>query len=154
MKTLIEYIAEAKLDYSKRIKLGDVDKVPKRYWTNYSDDDIECYYSEYINKVFGFYNQWIEKNFKKMINQAESGIAKLPDSIPIELPDGLFGDLIFEWDAGWLDGEKLTGKLNNVEIEVAHVSPPSLRADENPRTFYDYKQDFEKFKLVHAPIKI
>ena len=120
-------------------------KVPKKYIkpinkTNY-------YQKEFLEKFFGWINQWLDKNAKKIVQIVTKENKDFPEEISIKLPSQLGGKLRFEWDCGWRDGKPI-GTLRSVEIKVNHVSPSNMGGE-----FYDIKHDLEQFKL-NEPIKI
>lgn len=144
MKDIKEYITEAvKFDYWKDvIEYVDVDdvRVPKKY---IKPVDTKYYRKDFLEKYFGWINQWLDKNAKKIAQEVTKDSNKeLPEEIWIKLPSKLNGKLCLEWDAYWRDG-KPSGKLTSVEIDVNHVS--SLPGGE----FYDALHDLQKFKLVN-----
>jgi len=148
MKTIKEYITEAvKFNYWKdAIEYIDVDKtkVSKNY---IKPVDAKYYKKDFLEKYFGWINQWIDKNVKNIIKEVTKDNKDLPEEIMIKLPSKLIGKLRLEWDVYWQDGTP-HGKLISVEIDVNNVSPSSMSHSE----FYEAKADLQKFKL-NEPIK-
>ena len=145
MKDIKEYITEAaKFNYwDDVIEFPGYElKVPKKYikpvQTNY-------YKQEFLEKYFGWINQWLDKNIKNIVKVVVKDNKDFPEEIWIQLPNKLTGKLHLEFDHGWTDGVP-HGSLRNAEIEVNHIS--SMRGGE----FYDAKHDLEQFKL-NEPIK-
>lgn len=144
MKDIKEYITESvKFDYwEDAIEYVDVDdvRVPKKY---IKPIDAKYYRKDFLEKYFGWINQWLDKNVKKIAQEvAKDNDKELPKEILINLPSELNGKLRLEWDAYWRDGKPF-GKLASVEIDVNHVS--SLPGGQ----FYDALHDLQKFKLIN-----
>ena len=145
MKDIKEYITEAaKFNYwDDVIEFPGYElKVPKKYikpvQTNY-------YKQEFLEKYFGWINQWLDKNIKNIVKVVVKDNKDFPEEIWIQLPSKLSGKLHLKFDHSWIDGVP-RGSLRNAEIEVNHIS--SMRGGE----FYDAKHDLEQFKL-NEPIK-
>ena len=147
MKDIKTYIVEAaKFDYWKDVIdfPGYELKVPKKYIKSVQ---AKYYKQEFLEKYFGWINQWLDKNVKNIVKTVVKDNKDFPEEIWIKLPSKLSGKLRFEWDCGWRDGNPIS-TLRSVEIAVNHVSPSNMGGE-----FYDIKQDLEKFKL-NEPIKI
>ena len=146
MKDIKSYILEAKFDYWKdAIEFpGDKLKVPKKYIK--SIDKTNYYQKEFLEKFFGWINQWLDKNVKNIVKAVIKDNKEFPEEIWIKLPSELSGKLHLDFDHYWTDGIP-HGSLRDVELEVNHVSPSSMGGG-----FYDAKYDLEQFKL-NEPIK-
>ena len=145
MKNITTYITEAaKFDYWKDIIEfpGYELKVPKKY---IKPVQPKYYRQEFLEKYFGWINQWLDKNIKNIVKTVVKDNKDFPKEILIKLPNNLSGKLRLEFDHVWTDGVP-HGSLRNAEIEVNHIS--SMRGGE----FYDAKYDLEQFKL-NEPIK-
>ena len=140
MKDIITYITEAaKFDYQKDIIEfpGYELKVPKKY---IKPVQPKYYRQEFLEKYFGWINQWLDKNIKNIVKTVVKDNKDFPKEILIKLPNNLSGKLRLEFDHVWTDGVP-HGSLRNAEIELNHVS--SMRTGE----FYNAKRDLEQFKL-------
>ena len=140
MKDITTYITEAaKFDYWKDIIEfpGYELKVPKKY---IKPVQSKYYRQEFLEKYFGWINQWLDKNIKNIVKTVVKDNKDFPKEILIKLPNNLSGKLRLEFDHVWTDSVP-HGSLRNAEIEVNHVS--SMRAGE----FYNAKHDLEQFKL-------
>lgn len=140
MKNIITYITEAaKFDYWKDIIEfpGYELKVPKKY---IKPVQPKYYRQEFLEKYFGWINQWLDKNIKNIVKTVVKDNKDFPKEILIKLPNNLSGKLRLEFDHVWTDGVP-HGSLRNAEIELNHVS--SMRVGE----FYNAKRDLEQFKL-------
>lgn len=140
MKNITTYITEAaKFDYWKDIIEfpGYELKVPKKY---IKPVQPKYYRQEFLEKYFGWINQWLDKNIKNIVKTVVKDNKDFPKEILIKLPNNLSGKLRLEFDHVWTDGVP-HGSLQNAEIELNHVS--SMRAGE----FYNAKHDLEQFKL-------
>ena len=140
MKDITTYITEAaKFDYWKDIIEfpGYELKVPKKY---IKPVQPKYYRQEFLEKYFGWINQWLDKNIKNIIKTVVKDNKDFPKEILIKLPNNLSGKLRLEFDHVWTDGVP-HGSLRNAEIELNHVS--SMRTGE----FYNAKRDLEQFKL-------
>lgn len=140
MKNITTYITEAaKFDYWKDIIEfpGYELKVPKKY---IKPVQPKYYRQEFLEKYFGWINQWLDKNIKNIVKTVVKDNKDFPKEILIKLPNNLSGKLRLEFDHVWTDGVP-HGSLRNAEIELNHVS--SMRAGE----FYNAKRDLEQFKL-------
>ena len=140
MKNITTYITEAaKFDYWKDIIEfpGYELKVPKKY---IKPVQPKYYRQEFLEKYFGWINQWLDKNIKNIVKAVVKDNKDFPKEILIKLPNNLSGKLRLEFDHVWTDGVP-HGSLRNAEIELNHVS--SMRAGE----FYNAKHDLEQFKL-------
>lgn len=140
MKDITTYITEAaKFDYWKDIIEfpGYELKVPKKY---IKPVQPKYYRQEFLEKYFGWINQWLDKNIKNIVKTVVKDNKDFPKEILIKLPNNLSGKLRLEFDHVWTDGVP-HGSLRNAEIELNHVS--SMRAGE----FYNAKHDLEQFKL-------
>ena len=145
MKDIKEYITEAvKFDYWKDVIEfpGYELKVPKKY---VKPVQPEYYKQEFLEKYFGWINQWLDKNVKNIVKSVVKDNKDFPEEIWIQLPNKLSGKLHLEFDHGWKDGVP-HGSLRNAEIEVNYIS--LIGGAE----FYDAKHDLEQFKL-NEPIK-
>ena len=144
MKNITEYITEAtKFNYWKDVIEfpGYELKVPKKYIK--SINKVKYYQSEFLEKYFGWINQWLDKNVKNIVKEVTKDNDKeFPKEIWIKLPSKLSGKLRLEWDTYWRDGVP-SGKLAYAEIDVDHVSPPSISTSE----FYEAREDLISFKL-------
>ena len=113
-------------------------KCPKKY---IKPVNAKYYEKDFLEKYFGWINQWLDKNVKNIVKEISKDNDKyFPKEIWIKLPSKLSGKLHLEWDIYWRDGKPF-GKLTSVEIDVNHIS--SLSGSE----FYDAKADLQKFKL-------
>lgn len=143
MKTITTFITEAvKFDYWKDVIEfpGYELKVPKKY---IKPVDSKYYKKDFLEKYFGWINQWLDKNVKKIAQEvAKDNNKELPEEIGIKLPSKLNGKLRLEWDVYWRDGKPF-GKLASVEIDVYHVS--SLSGGQ----FYDALHDLQEFELIN-----
>lgn len=140
MKDITTYITEAaKFDYWKDIIEfpGYELKVPKKY---IKPVQPKYYRQEFLEKYFGWINQWLDKNIKNIVKTVVKDNKDFPKEILIKLPNNLSGKLRLEFDHVWTDGVP-HGSLRNAEIELNHVS--SMRVGE----FYNAKHDLEQFKL-------
>lgn len=140
MKDITTYITEAaKFDYWKDIIEfpGYELKVPKKYIKSIQP---KYYRQEFLEKYFGWINQWLDKNIKNIVKTVVKDNKDFPKEILIKLPNNLSGKLRLEFDHVWTDGVP-HGSLRNAEIELNHVS--SMRVGE----FYNAKRDLEQFKL-------
>lgn len=140
MKNITTYIIEAaKFDYWKDIIEfpGYELKVPKKY---IKPVQPKYYRQEFLEKYFGWINQWLDKNIKNIVKTVVKDNKDFPKEILIKLPNNLSGKLRLEFDHVWTDGVP-HGSLRNAEIELNHVS--SMRVGE----FYNAKHDLEQFKL-------
>ena len=140
MKDITSFIVEAaKFDYWKDIIEfpGYELKVPKKY---IKPVQAKYYHQEFLEKYFGWINQWLDKNIKNIVKTVEKDNKDFPKEILIKLPNNLSGKLRLEFDHVWTDGVP-HGSLRNAEIELNHVS--SMRVGE----FYNAKRDLEQFKL-------
>lgn len=140
MKNITTYITEAaKFDYWKDIIEfpGYELKVPKKY---IKPVQPKYYRQEFLEKYFGWINQWLDKNIKNIVKTVVKDNKDFPKEILIKLPNNLSGKLRLEFDHVWADGVP-HGSLRNAEIELNHVS--SMRVGE----FYNAKHDLEQFKL-------
>ena len=140
MKDITTYITEAaKFDYWKDIIEfpGYELKVPKKY---IKPIQPKYYRQEFLEKYFGWINQWLDKNIKNIVKTVVKDNKDFPKEILIKLPNNLSGKLRLEFDHVWTDGVP-HGSLRNAEIELNHVS--SMRVGE----FYNAKCDLEQFKL-------
>lgn len=140
MKDITTYITEAaKFDYWKDIIEfpGYELKVPKKY---IKPVQPKYYRQEFLEKYFGWINQWLDKNIKNIVKTVVKDSKDFPKEILIKLPNNLSGKLRLEFDHVWTDGVP-HGSLRNAEIELNHVS--SMRVGE----FYNAKRDLEQFKL-------
>ena len=140
MKDITTYITEvAKFDYWKDIIEfpGYELKVPKKY---IKPVQPKYYRQEFLEKYFGWINQWLDKNIKNIVKTVVKDNKDFPKEILIKLPNNLSGKLRLEFDHVWTDGVP-HGSLRNAEIELNHVS--SMRTGE----FYNAKRDLEQFKL-------
>lgn len=140
MKDITTYITEAaKFDYWKDIIEfpGYEFKVPKKY---IKPVQPKYYRQEFLEKYFGWINQWLDKNIKNIVKTVVKDNKDFPKEILIKLPNNLSGKLRLEFDHVWTDGVP-HGSLRNAEIELNHVS--SMRVGE----FYNAKRDLEQFKL-------
>ena len=140
MKDITTYITEAaKFDYWKDIIEfpGYELKVPKKY---IKPIQPKYYRQEFLEKYFGWINQWLDKNIKNIVKTVVKDNKDFPKEILIKLPNNLSGKLRLEFDHVWTDGVP-HGSLRNAEIELNHVS--SMRVGE----FYNAKRDLEQFKL-------
>lgn len=140
MKDITTYITEAaKFDYWKDIIEfpGYELKVPKKY---IKPVQPKYYRQEFLEKYFGWINQWLDKNIKNIVKTVVKDNKDFPTEILIKLPNNLSGKLRLEFDHVWTDGVP-HGSLRNAEIELNHVS--SMRTGE----FYNAKRDLEQFKL-------
>lgn len=140
MKDITTYITEAaKFDYWKDIIEfpGYELKVPKKY---IKPVQPKYYRQEFLEKYFGWINQWLDKNIKNIVKTVVKDNKDFPKEILIKLPNNLSGKLRLEFDHVWTDGVP-HGSLRNAEIELNHVS--SMRVGE----FYNAKRDLEQFKL-------
>ena len=145
MKDITTYITEAaKFDYWEGVIEfpGYELKVSKKY---IKPVKTKYYKQEFLEKYFGWINQWLDKNVKNIVKAVVKDNKDFPEDIWIQLPNKLSGKLHLECDNGWADGVP-HGSLRNAEIEVHHTS--SMRGGE----FYDAKHDLEQFKL-NEPIK-
>lgn len=146
MKDIKTYIIEAaKFNYWKDVIEfpGYELKVPKKYIK--SINSTKYYQSEFLEKYFGWINQWLDKNVKNIIKEiTKDNDKEFPKEIWIMLPSKLSGKLRLEWDCGWSDGVP-SGKLSYVEIDVNHVSPSSM----SHSSFYQAKEDLNSFKLIN-----
>ena len=145
MKDIKEYITEAvKFDYWKDVIEfpGYELKVPKKY---VKPVQSKYYKQEFLEKYFGWINQWLDKNIKNIVKVVVKDNKDFPEEIWIQLPSKLSGKLHLKFDHSWIDGVP-RASLRNAEIEVNHIS--SMRGGE----FYDAKYDLEQFKL-NEPIK-
>ena len=145
MKDITTYITEAaKFDYWEGVIEfpGYELKVSKKY---IKPVKTKYYKQEFLEKYFGWINQWLDKNVKNIVKAVVKDNKDFPEEIWIQLPNKLSGKLHLEFDNGWADGVP-HGSLRNAEIEVHHTS--SMRGGE----FYDAKHDLEQFKL-NEPIK-
>lgn len=145
MKNIVNYIIEAsssKFDYWKDvIKFPGYElKVPKKYLDN--KINTRYYQEEFLYQYFGWINQWIDKNVKKIISIVTKENKKFPKEISISLPSELHGVLRFDWDCGWADNIP-TGSLRDVELKVDNVSPGSM----SHSSFYQAQEDLQHFKL-------
>lgn len=142
MKDIKEYITEAvKFDYWKDVIEfpGYELKVPKKY---IKPVQTKYYQEEFLEKYFGWINQWIDKNAKKIVQIVTKENKDFPEEISIKLPSELGGSLKFDWDCGWTDGVP-HGSLRDVELKVNNVSPSSMSHSE----FYQAQEDLQHFKL-------
>ena len=140
MKDITTYITEAaKFDYLKdAIEFPGYElKVPKKY---IKPVQPKYYRQEFLEKYFGWINQWLDKNIKNIVKTVVKDNKDFPKEILIKLPNNLSGKLRLEFDHVWTDGVP-HGSLRNAEIELNHVS--SMRTGE----FYNAKRDLEQFKL-------
>lgn len=140
MKDITTYITEAaKFDYLKdTIEFPGYElKVPKKY---IKPVQPKYYRQEFLEKYFGWINQWLDKNIKNIVKTVVKDNKDFPKEILIKLPNNLSGKLRLEFDHVWTDGVP-HGSLRNAEIELNHVS--SMRTGE----FYNAKRDLEQFKL-------
>lgn len=140
MKDITSFIVEAaKFDYWKDIIEfpGYELKVPKKY---IKPVQPKYYRQEFLEKYFGWINQWLDKNIKNIVKTVVKDNKDFPKEILIKLPNNLSGKLRLEFDHVWTDGVP-HGSLRNAEIELNHVS--SMRVGE----FYNAKRDLEQFKL-------
>ena len=147
MKNIKTYIVEStKFDYWEDVIEfpGYELKVSKKY---IKPVQAKYYKQEFLEKYFGWINQWLDKNVKNIVKAVVKDNKDFPKEIWIKLPSKLSGKLRFEWDCGWRDGNPI-GTLRSVEIAVNHVSPSNMGGE-----FYDIKHDLEQFKL-NEPIKI
>ena len=145
MKDIATYITEAaKFDYWEGVIEfpGYELKVSKKY---IKPVQTKYYQQEFLEKYFGWINQWLDKNVKNIVKAVVKDNKDFPEDIWIQLPNKLSGKLHLAFDHGWADGVP-HGSLRNAEIEVHHTS--SMRGGE----FYDAKHDLEQFKL-NKPIK-
>ena len=145
MKNIKEYITEAvKFDYwEDTIEFPGYEvKVPKKYIKPINKTDY--YKKEFLEKFFGWINQWLDKNVKNIVKVVVKDNKDFPEEILIKLPSKLIGKLRLEFDHGWRDGIP-HGSLRSAEIDVNHVS--SMGGE-----FYDALHDLEQFKL-NEPIK-
>ena len=145
MKDIVNYITEAsssKFDYWKDvIKFPGYElKVPKKYLDN--KINTKYYQEEFLYQYFGWINQWIDKNVKKIINIVTKENKEFPKEISISLPSELHGVLQFDWDCGWADNIP-RGSLRYVELKVDNVSPGSM----SHSSFYQAQEDLQHFKL-------
>lgn len=142
MKDIKEYITEAvKFDYWKDVIEfpGYELKVPKKY---IKPVQTKYYQEEFLEKYFGWINQWIDKNAKKIVQIVTKENKDFPEEISIKLPSELGGSLKFDWDCGWTDGVP-HGSIRDVELKVNNVSPSSMSHSE----FYQAQEDLQHFKL-------
>ena len=140
MEDITSFIVEAaKFDYWKDIIEfpGYELKVPKKY---IKPVQPKYYRQEFLEKYFGWINQWLDKNIKNIVKTVVKDNKDFPKEILIKLPNNLSGKLRLEFDHVWTDGVP-HGSLRNAEIELNHVS--SMRVGE----FYNAKRDLEQFKL-------
>ena len=140
MKDITSFIVEAaKFNYWKDIIEfpGYELKVPKKY---IKPVQPKYYRQEFLEKYFGWINQWLDKNIKNIVKTVVKDNKDFPKEILIKLPNNLSGKLRLEFDHVWTDGVP-HGSLRNAEIELNHVS--SMRVGE----FYNAKRDLEQFKL-------
>lgn len=140
MKDITSFIVEAaKFDYWKDIIEfpGYELKVPKKY---IKPVQPKYYRQEFLEKYFGWINQWLDKNIKNIVKTVVKDNKDFPKEILIKLPNNLSGKLRLEFYHVWTDGVP-HGSLRNAEIELNHVS--SMRVGE----FYNAKRDLEQFKL-------
>lgn len=148
MKDITLYITEAKakFDYWKDVIQfpGYELKVPKKY---IKQVQTKYYREDFLSDYFGWLNQWIDKNAKKIVQIVTKENKDFPDEISIKLPSELGGSLKLDWDCGWTDGVP-RGSLRDVELKVNNVSPSSMSHSE----FYQAQEDLEHFKL-NEPIK-
>ena len=145
MKDITTYITEAaKFDYWEDVIEfpGYELKVPKKY---IKPVQAKYYQQEFLEKYFGWINQWLDKNVKNIVKSVVKDNKDFPEEIWIQLPNKLTGKLHLEFDHGWTDGVP-HGSLRNAEIEVNHIS--SIGGAK----FYDAKHELEQFKL-NEPIK-
>ena len=150
MKDIVNYITEAsssKFDYWEDVIEfpGYELKVPKKYLDN--KINTRYYQEEFLYQYFGWINQWIDKNVKKIISIVTKENKEFPKEISISLPSELHGVLQFDWDCGWTDNVP-HGSLRDVELKVNNVSPSSMSHSE----FYQAQEDLQNFKL-NEPIK-
>jgi len=142
MKDIKTYIVEAaKFDYWENVIEfpGYELKVPKKY---VKPVQTKYYQEEFLEKYFGWLNQWLDKNIKKIIQIVTKENKDFPDEISIKLPSKLGGSLQLDWDCGWTDGVP-HGSLRDVELKVNNVSPSSMSHSE----FYQAQEDLQHFKL-------
>lgn len=147
MKDITTFITEAiKFDYWKDVIEfpGYELKVPKKY---IKPVQTKYYQQEFLEKYFGWLNQWIDKNAKKIVQIVTKENKDFPEEISIKLPSELGGSLQFDWDCGWTDNVP-HGSLRDVELRVNNVSPSSMSHSE----FYQAQEDLQNFKL-NEPIK-
>ena len=147
MKDIKEYITEAvKFDYWEDVIQfpGYELKVPKKY---IKPVQTKYYREDFLTDYFGWLNQWLDKNIKKIVQIVIKENKDFPDKISIKLPSELGGSLKFDWDCGWTDGVP-RGSLRDVELKVNNVSPSSM----SHSAFYQAQEDLEQFKL-NNPIK-
>jgi len=145
MKDIVNYITEAsssKFDYWKDvIKFPGYElKVSKKYLDK--KINTRYYQEEFLYQYFGWINQWIDKNVKKIISIVTKENKEFPKEISISLPSELHGVLQFDWDCGWADNIP-TGSLRDVELKVDNVSPGSM----SHSSFYQAQEDLQNFKL-------
>ena len=146
MKNITTFITEAaKFDYWEDVIEfpGYELKVPKKY---IKPVQTKYYQEEFLEKYFGWINQWLDKNVKNIVKAVIKDKKDFPEEIWIKLPSKLSGKLRLDFDHCWTDGVP-HGSLRYVELDVNHVSPSNMGGE-----FYDIKQDLQKFKL-NEPIK-
>ena len=149
MKNITKYITEAvKFDYWKDVIEfpGYELKVPKKYIKE-KINSTRYYQEDFLTDYFGWLNQWLDKNIKKIVQIVTKENKDFPDEISIKLPSKLGGSLQLDWDCGWTDGVP-RGSLRDVELKVNNVSPSSMSHSE----FYQAQADLQYFKL-NEPIK-
>jgi len=147
MKDITTFITEAvKFDYWKDVIEfpGYELKVPKKY---IKPVQTKYYREDFLTDYFGWLNQWLDKNIKKIVQIVTKENKDFPGEISIKLPSKLSGSLQLDWDCGWTDNVP-HGSLRDVELKVNNVSPSSMSHSE----FYQAQEDLQHFKL-NNPIK-
>lgn len=149
MKNITTFITEAvKFDYWKDVIEfpGYELKVPKKYIKE-KISSTRYYQEDFLTDYFGWLNQWLDKNIKKIVQIVTKENKDFPDEISIKLPSKLGGSLQLDWDCGWTDNVP-HGSLRDVGLRVNNVSPSSMSHSE----FYQAQEDLQNFKL-NEPIK-
>ena len=146
MKDITLFINEAvskKFDYWKDVIQfpGYELKVPKKYIKE-KINSTRYYKEDFLTDYFGWLNQWIDKNAKKIVQIVTKENKDFPKEISIKLPSELGGSLKFDWDCGWTDNVP-HGSLRDVELKVNNVSPSSM----SHSSFYQAQEDLQHFKL-------
>ncbi len=145
MKNITEYIIEAaKFNYWEDVIgfPGYELKVPKKYIKPINN--TKYYQAEFLEKYFGWLNQWIDKNIKKIVQIVTKENKDFPKEISIKLPSELGGSLQLDWDCGWTDNIP-HGSVRDVELKVNNVSPSSM----SHSSFYQAQEDLTSFKLIN-----
>ncbi len=121
-------------------------KTPRKY-TKKLDFSTRYFPDDWLEKYFGWINQWIDKALPAIVKQVTDEVVHdpnvdFPDSIQINLPKNLYGTLYFDLDIYWTDGIP-HGYLRGAEISVSQFCPGYI----SNYDYYKMKQDLENFEL-------